>query len=189
MSAERVRGSSDNPDELFDLVDEYDRVIGQVRRGDAHADRALMHRSIQVLIFSTEGRLLLQRRSRSKDLFPGYYCASASGHVDAGESYEATARREVREELGVAADLRYLGKTVVYSECETEITAIYSAQCDGPFRFHPTETDGGAFFSLDEVRAGRSNGTLALTPALLAALDELDARWREGLVPDPIATP
>lgn len=172
----------DNPDELFDLVDLDDQVIGRVRRGDAHGNPALVHRSVQILVFASDGRLLLQRRSAAKDLFPGYWCASASGHVSSAEDYATTARREVKEELGVAPRLRYLGKTVVRSEPETEITALFVARCDGPFAFSPVETDGGAFFTLDELRARRAERSLPLTPAAEAALDEFDRLARDGLL-------
>ena len=105
--------STDNLDEIFDLVDLDDRVIGRVRRGDAHRDPTLIHRSIQVMVFDSHQRVLLQRRSGTKDLFPGYYCASASGHVAVGEDYAETAIRETEEELGCALLLAYVGKELV----------------------------------------------------------------------------
>lgn len=176
--------TTDNPDELFDLVDERDMVIGTVRRGVAHSDPSLIHRSVQVLILDGSDRILLQLRSASKDLFPGYYCASASGHVMAGESYDATASREIIEELGVAPPLRGLGVTMVRSTYETELTALYIARHDGPFQFHPTETDGGRFFTLEELRATRE--WLPMTPALLAALDVFERVLAAGeLAPPP----
>jgi 16S rRNA (adenine1518-N6/adenine1519-N6)-dimethyltransferase len=177
--------SGDNPDELFDLVDGDDQVIGTVRRGDAHGNPALLHRSVQILVLGCDGRVLLQRRSRGKDLFPGYYCASASGHVLRGEEYAATAAREIAEELGVTPRLRFVGKAWVRSEPETEITALFLARCDGPFAFSPSETDGGAFFSLAELRAqldAPTNQSLPLTPAALVALAELNRLDREGLL-------
>src|SRR5579885_888880 len=122
----------DNPNELFDLVDRDDLVIGQVRRGDAHRNPALIHRSVQILVFDSAGRVLLQRRSQAKDLFPGYYCASASGHVASGEDYITTAQREIAEELGVAPELTFVGNALVRSEPETELTALFVARCDGP---------------------------------------------------------
>lgn len=165
--------SADNPDELFDLIDGNDQVIGTVRRGDAHRDPTKLHRSVQVLIFNTDGQLLLQRRSQRKDLFPGFYCASASGHVASGDNYATTAAREVTEELGANLSLTYLGKTLVASEYETEMTALFLAHGDGPFHFHPVETDGGVFLPLADVYVARQSGTLPMTPALLAALDAL----------------
>lgn len=184
MQVERSIPSGDNPDEIFDLIDTDDNVIGQVRRGDAHGNPSLLHRSVQVLLFDSHDRLLLQHRSESKDLFPSYYAASASGHVDSGEDYAAAASRETREELGVSLPLVYLGKTLVHSTLETEMTALFVARSDGPFQFHPTETQGGAFFSLEQVKEGQVSGRLPMTPALLAALAELDLLTQK----QPIAT-
>ena len=178
--AGRSGDGADDPQEVFDLINEDDVVIGRVRRGEAHQDPSLLHRSVQVLVLGGDGRLLLQRRSRRKDLFPGYYCASASGHVMAGEWYAETAVREIEEELGIAPPLTYLGKTLVRSDCETEMTQVFLARSDGPFRFHPGETEGGLFLTRAELRRARGAGSLPLTPALLAALDILD-----GQAPDP----
>ena len=163
----------DDPDELFDLVDLGDNVIGTVRRGEAHRNPALIHRSVQILLFASDGRVLLQRRSSSKDLYPDYYCASASGHVASGEAYAATAERELAEELGISAPLTYLAKVLVQSEPETEISALYVAQSDGPYHFHPTETDGGLLIAWDEAQTGLTTGSLPMTPALRVALDQL----------------
>lgn len=171
---------ADDPNELFDLVDLQDRVIGQVRREDAHRNPSLLHRSVQVLVFGSDGRVLLQRRSQAKDLFPGFYCASASGHVMSGDDYATTATREIGEELGVVLPLHYVGKALVRSQPETELTALFLARCDGPFEFSPTETDGGAFFTLAEVRSLRRGGALLLTPAAEVALDEADRLARSG---------
>ena len=88
-----------NPDELFDIVDHDDRVIGQAPRREVHA-RHLLHRATHVLVHDPNGRLFLQRRSMAKDTFPGCWDSSCSGHLDAGEDYPAAARRELGEELG-----------------------------------------------------------------------------------------
>lgn len=176
--ADRAQTTTDNPNEIFDLVDEQDRVIGQVRRGDAHRNRALIHRSVQVMVFDSGGRALLQRRSARKDLFPGYYCASASGHVISGDDYATTAQRELAEELGVSAPLTALGTTLVRSEIETEMTALFIARSDGPFHFDPVETAGGEFLPWDQLLAARAG--LPMTPALLVALDEIERRVATG---------
>ncbi|HEY7094265.1 MAG TPA: NUDIX domain-containing protein [Ktedonobacterales bacterium] len=178
--------SGDDPDEIFDLVDMDDRVIGRARRGDAHHNPSLIHRSVQVVVFTSNGRVLLQKRAATKDLFPGYLCASASGHVMTGDGYVETARRELAEELGVNPAILYLDKAVVRSEMETEITALFLARCDGPFTFSPTETDGGIFLALDDALALRSDPEAQTTPALRVALDEIarseaDGRLRAAL--------
>ena len=170
----------DDPNEEFDRVDLDDRVIGRVRRSDAHHDPNLIHRSVQVIVFTSDGRILLQRRAATKDLFPGYLCASASGHVMAGDDYEQTAQRELAEELGVNPAILYLDKALVRSEMETEITALFLARCDGPFTFSPIETDGGIFLALDDALALRNDPQAEITPALRVALDEIARREADG---------
>ncbi len=172
--------TTDNPDEVFDLVDRDDRVIGQVRRGEAHGNPALMHRSVQVLIFDDAGCVLLQLRSRTKDLYPGVYCASASGHVQSGDDYATTAARELREELGVSVQLRFVERQLIASPYETEMTALYAGRCNGPFAFHPDETEGGRFFSLAEIAAERARGHLPLTPSVEAALATVERLAHSG---------
>lgn len=90
-----------DPDELFDVVDADDRVIGQATRAAVHRD-GLLHRSAHVFVFNSRGELFLQRRALSKDENPGVWDSSAAGHLDAGESYAEAARRELLEELGLA---------------------------------------------------------------------------------------
>lgn len=175
---DRSTSATDNPEELFDLVDERDVVIGRVTRGEAHSNPALLHRSVQTLVFDGAGRVLLQLRSARKDLYPHYYCASASGHVITGDAYETTARRELEEELGVSAPVTFLNTALVRSPLETEMTALFVARSDGPFRFDRIETDGGAFFTWDALRAARA--TLPMTPALHVALDEVERRMAAG---------
>ena len=59
----------DNPAELFDVVDAEDRVIGQATRSEVHA-RGLLHRASHVFVFNSDGQLLLQQRSATKDAHP-----------------------------------------------------------------------------------------------------------------------
>ena len=165
--------TTDDPDELFDLIDGEDRVIGQVRRAEAHRDPTLLHRSVQVIILADDGRMLLQRRSQRKDLFPGYFCASASGHVTSGDEYLPTARRELSEELGIQVPLRFIEKVLVRSVYETEMTAIFAGRSNGPFHFNTQETDGGAFYALDDLSTAERRRQMPLTPALIASLEVL----------------
>ncbi len=177
--------TGDNPDEIFDLIDLDDQVIGTVRRSDAHRDPSLVHRSVQVMVFDSSGRVLLQRRSATKDLFAGYFCASASGHVAAGEDYAVTAMRETHEELGQTFSLAYVGKELVRSAYETEMTALFLGRSDGPFAFHPVETAGGVFFALADLESYRPGSAVAstpLTPALMTALDVIFQLSRDGVL-------
>lgn len=118
--------TTDPQDERFDVVDEHDNVIGVTTRGEAHRNPALMHRSIGILVF-VDGKLLLQKRSLTKDTYPGYWTCSVAGHVDSGETYDQAAVRELREELGLQADapLQALVTQVIRYPHETERMRFY----------------------------------------------------------------
>src|ERR1700722_17566559 len=87
-------------DEIFDVVNDRDEVIGQNTRGEVHR-LGLKHRAVHVLVFNRRGEIFLQKRSMRKDTFPGAWDSSASGHLDSGESYDDCAVRELREEIGL----------------------------------------------------------------------------------------
>jgi isopentenyldiphosphate isomerase len=84
-------------EEIFDIVNERDEVVGQNTRREVHA-RGLWHRAVHVLVFNARGEVFLQKRSMRKDIAAGKWDSSASGHLDSGEDYDACA---VREEIGL----------------------------------------------------------------------------------------
>lgn len=93
--------TTDNQNEIFDIVDKNDNVIGQARREEVRRNKNLIHRSIGVAIFNKKGEMFLQQRSAGKDTDPLKWTISCSGHVLAGENYEETVLRELNEELGL----------------------------------------------------------------------------------------
>ncbi|MBT2386449.1 NUDIX domain-containing protein [Streptomyces sp. ISL-11] len=87
-------------DEVLDIVDERDRVVGRARRGEVYG-RGLRHRCVFVLARDPEGRIFVHRRTADKLVFPSRYDMFVGGVVGAGESYDEAALREAEEELGV----------------------------------------------------------------------------------------
>lgn len=137
-------------EEIFDVCDETDRVIRQAPRSVVHANRWL-HRSVHVFVFNSQGELLLQKRSASKDEDPLKYTSSASGHLHAGEDYDEAARRELDEELGIQAGVRRLTKFGATPETSYEHTVIYRADTDQAPTFLADEIETGGFYSLDAI--------------------------------------
>lgn len=135
-----LQSSAQRADEVFDVVDAFDRVVGRATRGEVHA-RGLLHRAVHVFVTDDTGRVLVQRRSAHKDVFPNRWTSSVSGHVDAGETYLAAARREVREELGWDGPcaLRPLGEAEAGPATENEFVAVYATVLPGPFAPPPAE--------------------------------------------------
>ncbi|MGI8604597.1 MAG: 16S rRNA (adenine(1518)-N(6)/adenine(1519)-N(6))-dimethyltransferase RsmA [Verrucomicrobiales bacterium] len=149
------RDDAQNLNEIFDVVDEENRVIGTAMRGDVHR-QALRHRAVHVLVFNRHGELLLQKRSHLKDTFPEKWDSSCSGHLDAGEDYLSCATRELNEELGIsrlADGPRRVAMLPASEDTGWEFIEIFTAQHDGPVNFPAAEIECVCPFPLAEVRA------------------------------------
>ncbi|MGA2176034.1 MAG: NUDIX domain-containing protein [Verrucomicrobiota bacterium] len=135
-------------DEIFDIVNERDEVIGRMPRARVHRE-GRKHRSVHVLVFNARGDLFLQKRSMTKDTFPGAWDSSASGHLDSGEDYDACAVRELREEIGLilAAPPRRLFKIEACAATGQEFVWVYRLESEGPFTLHPEEIERGEWFT------------------------------------------
>ena len=124
-------------DERFDVVDASDRVTGSAPRSEIHA-RGLFHRAVHLWLYNPAGQILLQRRSLTKDREPDKWTSSVSGHVNAGEEYDAAMRREIPEEIGVTAQscsgLQRIGYFPACRETDQEFVWLYRANHPGPFR-------------------------------------------------------
>ena len=139
-------------EEIFDVVNERDEVVGQNTRREVHA-RGLLHRAIHVLVFNSRGKVFLQKRSMNKDRQPGVWDSSCSGHVDSGENYDETTVRELREELGLKLNtpLQKLFKIDACAETDAEFVWIYRCESEGPFQLHPDEIETGGWFAPAQV--------------------------------------
>jgi isopentenyl-diphosphate delta-isomerase len=171
--------SGDPADELFDVVDLEDRVIGQERRNVVHA-RGLAHRAVHIFVFNSRGQLLVQRRSALKDEFPLTYTSSASGHVGAGETYAECAPRELMEEIGLEAPLEWLVKLPPSPETAHEQTVLFRAVSDAVPTPNETEVASLTYFTLDELRALQAAEPSAFSPPFATLVEWYWANVRGG---------
>lgn len=135
----------DGPEESFSVVDERDQVIGAAPRSQVHANN-LLHRAVHLLIFNSAGEVFLQMRSRWKDRHPLAWDSSAAGHVNAGEEYDQSAARELREELGINTPLVRMAKLSASERTGYEFICLYRGSYDGEFRLEPSEIEAGRLF-------------------------------------------
>jgi len=173
-------GEAQRQDECFDVVDSRDVVIAQATRGEVHA-RGLWHRAVHVLVFNAAGQVFLQKRSQAKDMSPGCWDSSCSGHLDAGESYDAAAVRELREEIGLAVEAapsRWF-RLNACAETGWEFVWVYEERAEGPFVLHPAEIERGAWFELGDVSRGVSERPAEFTPAFRLVWAEVEGRGLE----------
>ncbi|MFT7144126.1 MAG: isopentenyldiphosphate isomerase [Alphaproteobacteria bacterium] len=133
---------------LLDVVNEHDEVIGQAARSEIK-DEGWMCRIIQVFVINDEGKVLTQWRSYRKSSGPRLFDSSVGGHVDAGESYDEAAHREMQEELGIQGELLKIGK--VYDDEVSKHGTLYTIKHNGPFSNWETEADKLEWFDLEEL--------------------------------------
>jgi isopentenyldiphosphate isomerase len=139
-------------DELFDIVNARDEVVGRAPRREVHA-RHLWHRAVHVLVFNRAGRVFLQKRSMLKDTARGLWDSSCSGHVDAGEDYDHAAHRELGEEIGLALTAPP-ARWFRIEACEAtgwEFVWVYHLRHEGPFVLAPAEIERGDWFAPAEL--------------------------------------
>jgi isopentenyl-diphosphate delta-isomerase type 1 len=164
-------------EEWFDVVDEADRVVGAAPRSDVHA-RGLRHRAVHVLVFDAAGRVVLQRRSLAKDLYPGPWDSSASGHLGRGEDYDAAAARELAEELGVAPvpALAPVARIAACAGTGWEFVRTYRCRHDGPLQPDPGEVSEVRWLPPAEVDAWLKRCPRDFAPSFLLVWNA----WREA---------
>jgi 8-oxo-dGTP pyrophosphatase MutT (NUDIX family) len=138
-------------DEIVVIVDEHNQVVGAAPRREMRAMR-LPHRSTYILVFNSRGELYVQKRTLSKDVFPGYFDVAAGGVVLAGETYEQGAERELEEEMGI----RGVPLTRLFDfSFEDEHTRLwgcaFSCTYDGMVVLQEEEVESGAFVPVSDI--------------------------------------
>ena len=149
-------------DEIVAIVDAHNNVIGAAPRREMRAHN-LPHRSTYVLVFNSQGELYVQKRTRTKDLYPGYYDPATGGVVLAGENYEAGAIRELEEELGIRDVPLTWRFAFYYTDEHTRVWGgVFSCCYDGEIVWQETEVASGAFLPTRDIL--RRSATEPYTP-------------------------
>ncbi|MFI9153402.1 NUDIX hydrolase [Streptomyces sp. NPDC053367] len=142
-------------DEILDVVDEHDQVIGRLPRREVYAG-GHRHRCVFIRAKDAEGRVFVHRRTATKLVFPSLYDMFVGGVVGAGESYDDAALREAEEELGVSGLPKpdFLFKFLYDDGAGNSWwSAVYEVRCDLPVRPQAEEVAWHTFLTEDELRS------------------------------------
>jgi len=120
-----MNDKTNTPEELLFQVDENDQVIGAITKAQANSHPEVFHREVRVILFDEKRRILIQRRSPNKKVYPGVWAETCQGHVSYGLSYEETAHKELQEELGFDTSLKLIEKTLIKFPNETHFAAWF----------------------------------------------------------------
>ncbi|MBI5571010.1 MAG: NUDIX domain-containing protein [Desulfomonile tiedjei] len=164
-----IQHATDN--EILEVVDEDDCVIGTATRAEIHR-KGLLHRSVHLFIFNSSGRIYLQRRSALKDRHPLKLDSSAAGHVDPGESYATTAVRELEEELGISAVIHEVLRVKACPETDNEHVVLFEGVTDAEPTPDKDEIASGRFVTVEELTTMMDENPEDFVPAFVLL-------WRE----------
>ncbi len=150
-------------EELLEIVDKDGKSLGVALRSAVHGNPSLLHKVVHVLVFNSNGELLLQKRSMSKDVEPGKWDTSVGGHVSAAEDVSSAVYREMKEELGVdtVEPTGFLYSYIYSNIYESELVFTHSCIHNGPFPFNPEEIDAVKFWSIEEIKQALGTGVLS----------------------------
>ncbi|NEC91657.1 NUDIX hydrolase [Streptomyces sp. SID12501] len=163
--------------ELVERVDELDRVVGVVERGEA-VRRGWLHRVATTVCRDAGGRVLVHRRADGLARFPGQYNWLVGGAVDVGETWEEAAGRELAEELGVRVDVRFAFKFLCRGAISPYWLGVHEAVVAEELSPAPAEIAWHGWVSEGEL--GEMTRQLAFVPDGVEAL----RRYRSETVAD-----
>jgi isopentenyl-diphosphate Delta-isomerase len=171
--------------DLLILVDERDEPLGKDTRSACHRGEGVLHRAFSIYLFDRQGRLLLQKRSAGKQLWPQHWSNSCCSHPRWGEEIDAAAQRRLVEELGIRAPLRPLFKFQYQarfgdSGSEHELCTVYVGAADGVGAVDPGEVEAWRYVDADELDRSIAADPGAYTPWLRLAWQRLrDQHWHQ----------
>ncbi len=179
-------GLLDSP-EILILVDENDNQIGTDTRENCHLGRGKRHRAYTVFLFH-EGKLLLQQRSKMKQLWPGGWDVSFTSHVYPGETYAAAAARKGVQELGATVgELEDVHSFVYFApqgtHAENEFCRLLVGDFDGRVSPNPDEIAAVRWGTVSEVGRDLKENPGTYTPWFRLSFEgfmasPLTTRWR-----------
>lgn len=165
-------------EELFDVVDEYNRVIDVKPRSEVHR-LGLRHRAAHIFLFRADGRMLIHLRTADKEEFPSVWTSSAAGHVATGEGYEESAVRELAEELQVDAAVRRLATFAACPDTSNEFTELFLAVSEAEVVADPSEISAVEWLFPREIDERVQSDPDSFSPAFRLLFDGVRDQLRE----------
>ena len=166
------------------VVDEKDNFLREEDKLKCHKGDGILHRAFSAFIFNEKNELLIQKRSRLKQLWPLHWSNSCCSHPRKGESYDEAAERRVVEELGISCRLEMLYKFIYNARyknigSENELCAVFIGKCDNmKINADPKEIAEHKFIGIWELKKDIKENPDSYTPwfkmELKRVVDSLD---------------
>lgn len=140
-----------NSDEILIVVDEQDNILDYLPRSKVHKKK-LLHRTSTIVTYTSDNKIVFQKRSADKDTNPGKLGNAVGGHVTKGESYLEAAKHEALEELNIDIQPELLKRAIINDPEHRTMTSIFKIIHDGPYDFNEEEIDEIKVFSIEEIK-------------------------------------
>lgn len=149
---------ANSPEEMIDVVNDQDEVVGQASRKEIH-EQFLLHRGIEIWLYDDMNRLLIQQRSAKKKKHPLHWTRSVGGHVPAGMHPDDAALKELREELGLTLPLTFVRKELRKTKKSNRFRYVYVGKYNGePITINQDEVEQVKFVNKEELEQMLAQG-------------------------------
>jgi isopentenyl-diphosphate delta-isomerase len=176
-----------NASEQLILVDDLDREIGFKAKTDAHTGKGVLHRAFSIFVFNSDNELLLQQRSPSKMLWPGYWSNTCCSHPRRGEVMADAVTRRLEQELGFTCPLEYLYKFKYHAQygvvgAEHELCSVYFGRYDGPVDVNVNEIAAWRFVGVGALERELKSAPDTFTPWFKMEWVHIKANYLDGML-------
>lgn len=137
------------------LVDEDDNQTGVAEKMEAHR-KALLHRAVSVFIVNTKGEWILQKRAFDKYHSNGLWTNTCCTHPFPGESNIDSAKRRLKEEMGINCELQELFSFTYKEKLDNELTEfefdhVFFGVSDNPPVINLSEVEAWKAISFEDL--------------------------------------
>lgn len=141
-----------NPaEEIVIIVNDQNEAVGAVQRQEMRAHK-LPHRASFILVFNERDEVYVQRRTLTKDIYPGRYDPATGGVVLTNESYEDNAVRELAEELGIRHVPLQAHGDFYFADADVKVWGrVFSCRYDGPLELQAEEVESVSLMTLAQI--------------------------------------
>jgi isopentenyl-diphosphate delta-isomerase len=176
-----------NATEQLILVDDQDRELGFKGKTECHTGAGVLHRAFSIFVFNSDNELLLQQRSPTKMLWPGYWSNTCCSHPRRGEPMASAVTRRLEQELGFACPLTYLYKFKYHAQfgavgAEHELCSVYFGRHDGPVDVNVNEIAAWRFVGVDALERELKDAPDTFTPWFRMEWVHIKANYLDGML-------
>lgn len=136
--------------EKVEVIDDNGNVLRIVSRKEA-IEKNLKHKAAFVIVKNSNNEFYITQRKNTKRVYPSLWVTGAGGAVNAGESYEEAAHRELLEELGFDSDIIYLFDFDHTSDVNNYKAKVFVTTYDGEISIDSKESEQGKWVSEKEL--------------------------------------